>query len=149
MLAYPVLRKYGIAGTSYINPYDADHHVKHKLSWDEIREMAASGWDFGDHTYSHMNLIKSGPDKIRKSMEAVDEAFIKNGLTAPDALAYPYGYFDEEAVGIVKQYRRQARLAYYEDKFVDLQNGDPYAIPSVSADMQTEKTVVRQIEVRG
>ena len=138
-LAYPILKKYGINGTSYINANNADHHVKHKLSWDEIKKMYAAGWDFEDHTYSHINLTKSAPEQIRESLEKTNEAFIRNGLKIPEAFAYPYGKFDQKSIDIIKKYRKQARLAFYTDNFVDLRKTDPYQITSVSADMQTEK----------
>ncbi len=139
VLAYPILKKYGIRGTSYISPYYPDHHVKHKLSWNQIKEMDAYGWDFEDHTYSHINMAESTPAHIRQSMEQVNEAFKANGLKIPVALAYPYGKFNQEAIDIVKEYRAQARLAYYSDDFVDVNNVDIYKIPCVSADMRTEK----------
>ena len=101
--------------------------------------MYASGWDFGDHTYAHINLRRAKPDQIRLSMEMVNEAFKHNGLAIPKVLAYPYGSFDQDAVDVVKQYREQARLAFYQDDFVDLKNTDPYKIPSVSADMRSKK----------
>jgi peptidoglycan/xylan/chitin deacetylase (PgdA/CDA1 family) len=138
-LAFPILKKYGITGTSFINPNDADSGAAHKLSWNQILEMYEQGWDFEDHTYSHIDLSKSTPEQIRRSMEQVDEAFQKNGLRTPSVFAYPYGKFDQAAVVLVREYRKQARLAYYRDDFVDPKNGDPYQIPCVSADMQTEK----------
>ncbi|MEN6471460.1 MAG: polysaccharide deacetylase family protein [Clostridiaceae bacterium] len=139
VLAYSILKKYGIKGTSYISPYYSDHQVKHKLSWNQIKEMAADGWDFEDHTYSHINMAKSAPEQIRQSMEQVNKAFTANGLKIPVALAYPYGKFVRETIDIVKEYRAQARLAYYADDFVDLSNVDLYRIPCVSADMRTEE----------
>lgn len=139
VLAYPILKKHGIKGTSYISPYFPDHQAKRKLSWNQIKEMAAYGWDFEDHTYSHINMAKSTPEQIRKSMEQVNKAFVANGLKAPVALAYPYGKFSQDAINVVKEYRAQARLAYYSDDFVDLSSVDRYQIPCVSADMRTEK----------
>lgn len=139
VLAYPILKKYGIKGTSYIAPYYPDHHVKHKLSWNQIKEMDADGWDFEDHTYSHINMAESTAEQIRQSMEQVNEAFTANGLKIPVALAYPYGKLGQDTINIVKEYRAQARLAYYADDFVDLSKVDIYQIPCVSADMRTEK----------
>jgi len=139
LLAYPILQKYGIKGTSYINPYNPDHNVKKKLSWDQIKQMYAYGWDFGDHTYTHMDMTKSTPDQIKQSVEKVNTAFTKNGLKIPQVFAYPYGKLNTAAIDAIKQYRKQARLAFYRSDFVNLNNVDPYEIPCVSADMQTEK----------
>ena len=144
VFAYSILRKFGIKGTSYINPYNPDHNVKNKLSWEQIKEMYAYGWDFEDHTYSHIDLTKSTSKQITQSIEKVDRAFTENGLKIPVAFAYPYGKFDRAAIDIIKQYRKQARLAFYSDSFVELNHMDPYQIPCVSADMQTEKRLMEK-----
>ena len=138
-LAFPILREYGINGTSYINPYNADHNVEHKLSWNQIKEMHSAGWDFEDHTYSHINLTESTSDQIEQSMKQVNDVFTANGLNIPVAIAYPYGKFDQKAIDIIKQYREQGRLAYYTAVFVDFSKLNLYEIPCVSADMRTEK----------
>lgn len=142
LIAYPIMQKYGIAGTSFINPYNPDHNVSSKLSWAEIDLMYAAGWDFEDHTYTHTALAGSTAGEIRLSAEMVNNSFLRNGLRVPDTLAYPYGNYDQAVIDVIKQYRKQARLALYADDFADLKNIKPYEIPSVSADMQTETSLL-------
>jgi peptidoglycan/xylan/chitin deacetylase (PgdA/CDA1 family) len=147
LLAFPILQKYGIAGTSFINPYNPDHNVKTKLSWAEIKQMYAAGWDFEDHTYTHIALAESTASEIKLSAEMVDSAFLRNGLPVPDTLAYPYGNYNQSVIDVITQYRKQARLALYADDFADLNNIKPYEIPSVSADMQTEKSLSEKQQI--
>lgn len=139
MLAYPILKKYGIEGTSYINPYNADHNVKYKLSWNEIDQMYNSGWNIGDHTYTHIDFNKATPTDINRTMAEDNESFLRNGLKLPDVFAYPYGHFTDTAIDILKHYRKQARLAYYKEDFVDPHTVNTYEIPCISADMQTDR----------
>ncbi len=136
-VAYPILKKYGIKGTSFINPYFPDNHIRNKLSWHEIKQMAADGWEFGDHTYTHIALGSSTEAQIDRSMALVNNAFLRNGLNTPNSIAYPYGNLSQGVIDVIKQYRRQGRLAAVEDDIVDLNNIDPYQIQCVSADMQT------------
>jgi peptidoglycan/xylan/chitin deacetylase (PgdA/CDA1 family) len=152
-LAYPILKAYGIRGTSYIIPGYQDTGRPHTLTWDEIREMAQYGWDFGCHTYSHTDLTKMTADEIRESMERVNASFSAQGLPAPKVHAFPYGRYNEAAIEAVKPYRAQMRKAYYEEKFVDPITADAYGIDSCSADMQKkprlmehEKLVDRAVE---
>ena len=138
-LAYGILKKYGIHGTSYIIPMYQDENVPYTLTWDEIREMRSYGWDFGCHTYAHSDLTKLSAEQIRESMEKVNESFERQGLSAPVIGAYPFGRYNESVVEAVKPYRLQERKAYYETKLVDLNDVNPYEIDSVSADMRSEK----------
>ena len=136
-LAYPILQKYGIKGTSFINPYNSDHHITNKLSWNEIKQMYATGWEFQDHTYTHIALGNLSADKIKRSMEMVDYSFKRNGIKVPDTIAYPYGDLSQESVNVIKQYRKQARLAAVTNGIFFFNYIDPYRIQCVSADMQT------------
>lgn len=135
-LAYPILKKYGIRGTSYIIPEYQDTNRPYTLKWDEIREMKQYGWDFGCHTYSHTDVTKMAADEIKKSMESVNAAFTAQGLPAPKIHAFPFGKYDEAAIEAMKPYRIQMRKAFYETKFVDPATADPYEIDCCSADMQ-------------
>lgn len=135
-LAYKILKQYGIRGTSYIIGKFPDNSTPDTLSWAQIKEMKAYGWDFGCHTYDHVDMTKLTPEEIKSSLEKENRAFISQGLEPPQVMAYPSGTFDQKVIDVVKQYRKQARLAFYESKFVDLQNVNPYEIDSISADMQ-------------
>ncbi len=137
LLAYPILKKHDIRGTSYILPKYIDCGMTWKLTWDEVKEMTEHGWAFGCHTYEHLRLSKASDDQIRKSMEAVNKSFINEGLSPPEIMAYPYGANNQRVINAIRPYRKQARLAYYRTDFADKNHMDPYRIPSISADMQS------------
>jgi peptidoglycan/xylan/chitin deacetylase (PgdA/CDA1 family) len=136
-LAYPILKRYGINGTSYIIGKYPDGNIPDTLTWDEIRKMHANGWDFGCHTYAHIRLTTMTPDEIRQSMEMENASFQRNGLPIPDIHAFPYGAYNQQVIDVIKEYRKQMRKAYYEEKFVDLNHVNPYEIDSISVDMHT------------
>jgi peptidoglycan/xylan/chitin deacetylase (PgdA/CDA1 family) len=146
-LAYPILKKYNIRGTSYIIPEYQDQSRQNAMTWQEVKEMAEYGWVFGCHTYAHTDLKKMTPDEIRESMRMVDEAFTKQGLTPPVVHAFPYGSYDREAIEAMKPFRVQMRKAFYESKLIDINNIDPYEIDSVSADMRTRKLLNQHKEM--
>jgi peptidoglycan/xylan/chitin deacetylase (PgdA/CDA1 family) len=136
--AYPILKKYGIRGTSYIIGKLADNNTPSALTWAQIKEMHQYGWVFGCHTYNHVDMTKLTPDEIKSSLEKENATFIQHGLPAPELIAYPSGKYNQQVIDVVKQYRKQGRKAFYESKFVDLNNVKPYEIDSISADMQEE-----------
>jgi peptidoglycan/xylan/chitin deacetylase (PgdA/CDA1 family) len=135
-LAYPILKSHGIQGTSYIIGKFPDHNTPNALSWSQIKEMSADGWDFGCHTYNHVDMTKLSAAQIRKSLEEENQAFINQGLEPPKIMAYPSGKYNQQVIDVVKQYRLQGRKAFYESKFVDPNHVNPYEIDSISADMR-------------
>ncbi|MDP2892110.1 MAG: polysaccharide deacetylase family protein [Bacillota bacterium] len=137
--AYPILKKYGIRGTSYIIGEYPDRGKPYALFWEQIKEMKAYGWCFGCHTYAHTDLTKMTTAQIQKSMEQEDLAFTRQGLEPPAVHAYPYGRYDQQVIEALKPYRKQMRKASYDEKFVDIDHMNPYEIDSISADMITEK----------
>ncbi len=138
-IAYPILKKYNIRGTSYIIPKYQDEGRAYAMSWDQVKEMMRYGWVFGCHTYAHTDLKKMSAQDIVSSMKMVNEAFARQGLEAPIIHAFPFGNYNQQAIDAMKPYRVQMRKAYYEQKFIDLKSVNPYEIDSCSADMRTEK----------
>lgn len=141
--AFPLLKKYGIRGTSYIIGERPDTGAPFALSWVQIKEMKAYGWDFGCHTYKHTHMTTMTADEIRTSLQQEDQAFIRQGLYAPRIIAYPFGDYNQQVIDAVMPYRQQGRTADDTDKFVDLRNVNPYEINSVSADMLKQARLKR------
>jgi peptidoglycan/xylan/chitin deacetylase (PgdA/CDA1 family) len=138
-LAYKILKKYGIRGTSYIIPEFQDEKRPYTLTWAQIKEMYRYGWVFGCHTYAHSNLTKLTAEDIKESMEEVNKSLMRQGLPKPVVGAYPYGKYNQQVIEAIKSYRAQMRKALYETKLVDINSVNPYEIDSVSADMRSEK----------
>lgn len=141
-LAYPILKEYGIRGTSYIIPKYLDNSTPYALTWDMVKEMTDYGWVFGCHTYAHTDLTKMTANEIKESMEKVNESFTAQGLALPTIHSFPYGRYNQGVIEAIKPYRIQMRKAFYENKFVDPETADPYQIDSCSADMRMSKRLL-------
>jgi peptidoglycan/xylan/chitin deacetylase (PgdA/CDA1 family) len=67
------------------------------LGWEELRTLAAAGWEIGSHTCSHPHLTRLGDaalaDELARSREAVSTE-----IGSCRSLAYPYGDADERVV---------------------------------------------------
>ncbi len=105
--AFLILKKRGLVGTSYIAT--ADIGKAGYLSWDNIREMAKSGWDFQCHTHNHPKLTELSAEEIEREFRMVDNEFLRHSIPAPEHHAYPYGSNDEAVRQITKKYRRSGR----------------------------------------
>jgi peptidoglycan/xylan/chitin deacetylase (PgdA/CDA1 family) len=72
------------------------------MSWDEVRSLAAAGWEVGSHTCSHPFLTEVDGERLRLELERSKE-ICESQLQAPCiSFAYPFGAYDDlamEAVG--------------------------------------------------
>ncbi len=112
-LAKPILDRYGFPGTLYVPtdwPQDprpmrwpgidrwlGTPHEQEMLSldWDELRALAADGWEIGSHTCSHPRLPGLADDTALARELRDSKARIEAELARPcTSLAYPYGAVD-------------------------------------------------------
>ncbi len=93
------------------------------LSWNEVRELTARGFEFGSHTCSHQRLPQISKDDVARelgdSKSAIEQHVASDGLP----LAYPFGMTSDEIAA------RAAALGYacafttdtgFNDKATDL-----------------------------
>jgi peptidoglycan/xylan/chitin deacetylase (PgdA/CDA1 family) len=105
--ALPLLRKYGFKATFFLNPQPITRKYRAYMTRDMVVTLAEEGHDIESHTWKHSRLT-------RKSTQTAEE-FQKNRITQltlandwirsvvgtqPVAIAYPYGYYDLEAIGL-------------------------------------------------
>jgi peptidoglycan/xylan/chitin deacetylase (PgdA/CDA1 family) len=122
--ARPILAELGLPGTVFVPTAYAgtdrpmgwpgyDHWVgtehEHELrclSWEELRELAAEGWEIGSHTRSHPRLTTLADDdldaELRESRRECEAAIGRPCLS----IAYPYSDVDARVA-------RAARRAGY------------------------------------
>ena len=112
--AYPIMKKYNFASTTFVNSLPVIRNSKRYMSWDEMREMGKNGAEFANHTYSHQYLVryaknssknyrKEITNEIEKSEIKIEKELNKYVCTTPKMLAYPYGEFDAELMQLIKK----------------------------------------------
>ena len=99
-VAFPIMKKYGFTGLLYV-PYNyigADGY----MTANQLKEMAAAGWEIGSHSLNHPNLNIMPPERLRA--EIVDSRKELEGLLGVPILtfAYPFGDVSSDAVDYVK-----------------------------------------------
>jgi peptidoglycan/xylan/chitin deacetylase (PgdA/CDA1 family) len=111
--AVPVLNRLGLPATVFVatdypdsgrpmtwDGYDAWLGSEHErelrcMGWDDLRRLAASGWEIGSHTCSHPRLSLLEPDQARREL-VESKAACEEAIDAPCiSLAYPYSYHDD------------------------------------------------------
>ena len=88
--AFPIMQKYGLTGVVYI----VGNYINQPgyMSAEQIKELAAAGWEVGSHSMNHRDLRKldlySQQYEIVESRKSLQEA---TGLSV-DTFAYPFGF---------------------------------------------------------
>lgn len=119
-VALPILRHYGFVatvflvsdyvGTDRIFPWDVSRMKDHSdrshyrvLSWDEVGEMVASGFEVGSHTCTHRELVPLSAedrwDEIRRSRQILEEKMGQEVVT----FSYPRGDINTQVIRMVAQ----------------------------------------------
>lgn len=113
---WPLMRRHGFTGNLFINTAAMEKEGDRRyLTWDEIGEMAASGWQIGSHLHHHISvayLAQKDPSgaMIREEMERCDAILHERlGIVSRD-FAYTTTTWSEAAEREVAKRYRFARL---------------------------------------
>ncbi len=117
-LAAPAMARLGIPGTVYVptgypdtdrpmgwDGYDIWLGTEHEgelacMSWEQLRGLAASGWEIGSHTRTHPRLSRISDEQIERELTASREECEQNMGAPCTSLAYPYSDYDDRTVRI-------------------------------------------------
>ncbi|MFD0696962.1 polysaccharide deacetylase family protein [Paenibacillus sp. GCM10027628] len=100
-LALPLLRQYGFPAAVFVLPGNIGH--ENYLSWPQIKEMLAAGWEVQPHSMTHPHLPQLTAAQQREEItESRRQIEAQLGTTA-DIFAYPYGEYNEETLAILKE----------------------------------------------
>jgi peptidoglycan/xylan/chitin deacetylase (PgdA/CDA1 family) len=102
---YPVLKELGFPATLFVYT-DYVGAGRNALSWQELRELVAEGFDVQAHSKTHGDLrrIAGEPDaqyqrRMQAELAQPQEQFQKNLGRRADIIAFPYGSWDESLLG--------------------------------------------------
>lgn len=99
--AYPILQEFGFSAAVFC--ITGRMGSAGYLTKQDLREMSASGFEFGSHTVSHPRLDRLS--SMEKWREISDSKGMLEDLTGAcvDFFCYPYGDYDAEAVDLVRK----------------------------------------------
>ena len=108
--AYPVLKELGFTATLFVYT-DYVGAGRNAFTWDDLKALAAEGFDIEAHSKTHGDLRKApneSQEQFSRRMQAELEqplAQFQQRLGArPPYLAYPYGRQDDDVVRKAKEY---------------------------------------------
>lgn len=100
--AWPRLRARGFPFTVFVatDPVDSGH--PNYMSWDQLRELQASGIDIGSQTKTHPHMHQIDLAKIDEELSSSNEQFLNELGLRPTLFAYPYGEYNLAVIERVK-----------------------------------------------
>lgn len=131
--AFPLLQKYGFKATIFIvlerfnqnwatdkdlNAPSQELNNEAMLSDDEIKIMLQSGLiEIGSHTLNHANLPRLSDEEKTKQLLHSKEQIEKIFGIQCTSFAYPFGFFDEKCVNLVKDAGYQVATTVINDVY--------------------------------
>jgi peptidoglycan/xylan/chitin deacetylase (PgdA/CDA1 family) len=108
--AYPVMREFGFKAVNYLV---ADYvNTPGYMNTDQLKELAAAGWDTGSHSLTHPDLTTS--KQLDWEVEFSRQKLEKLLDVTVDTFAYPYGKTNDDIKGlVVKHYTAAMGLGVY------------------------------------
>lgn len=97
------------------------------LNWDEVREMAGHGADFGSHTHTHCNMAVESDSQQRSELQVSKEVIEKNLGRKVGLFAYPYGYSSSASPQAVREAGYNCAVTTQYGLVTG--KSDPYLIP--------------------
>ncbi len=96
----PLLREYGFNATFFISGgFGIGRNGR--LGWNEIKALDKLGFEIGNHTASHPNLVGTPKFRIRTEIEDFDKECSKRSVSQPISFAYPGGHADQKSIEVL------------------------------------------------
>jgi peptidoglycan/xylan/chitin deacetylase (PgdA/CDA1 family) len=95
----PLLKKYGFGATFFITEgFTFNTNKDEYLTWPQIAELHADGFEIGNHTRDHMALSKANLPRLKEQVEAINVRCAAHGIPTPTSFAYPGNTIDPDAI---------------------------------------------------
>jgi len=104
-VAWPILRRLRVPFTLALPTKLMQENKKHRmLSWDQVREMIASGLcEVGSHGHEHKSIIYFSDDQAVRELTTSRRILERETGMRPTVYFYPLGSFDERTSALVEK----------------------------------------------
>ncbi|WP_244208992.1 polysaccharide deacetylase family protein [Paenibacillus ferrarius] len=100
-VALPILQRYGFPATLFLSTGAVGQPGY--LSWPQVQELSAAGWDIAPHGITHPHLPKVSREQQREEL-AESRQVIEHELgKRVDVFAYPYGEYNADTLKLLSE----------------------------------------------
>jgi peptidoglycan/xylan/chitin deacetylase (PgdA/CDA1 family) len=124
--AWPRLKAKGFPFTVFVATDPVDNGHSNYMSWDQIRELQASGIGIGSQTSTHPHMHQITLTEIDAELSNSNQRFISELGLRPTLFAYPYGEYNltvierVKAAGFTAAFGQNSGIAHGFDGFFEL-----------------------------
>ena len=99
----PILKKYGFGATFFVTEgFDFPTNKTDYMTWAEIAELNADGFEIGNHTRDHFGVKPGNVGQLAEQVRAIADRCREHGIPAPVSFAWPGNGFDPAAFAVLK-----------------------------------------------
>lgn len=140
--AWPILEKYNVPFTLFINTDPIERNFDSQCSWKSLQAMHNSGlMTVGNHSKQHLHMLERSPMQsekewlmtMRKEIVEAQQTLDKQFGPSPKLFAYPYGEFNQALKKLVKAL---GYIGFGQQSGAIGQNSDFAALPRFPASAQ-------------
>ena len=132
--AWPRLHERGWPFTVFVATDPVDQGLRAMMSWEQMREMAATGVSFANHSRAHDHLVRHRPGedeaqwrtRVRDDLLHAQARLQAELGRAPQLFAYPYGEYDSQLRMLVGEL---GYTAFGQQSGPASRYADPLALP--------------------
>ncbi|MES2596582.1 MAG: polysaccharide deacetylase family protein [Verrucomicrobiota bacterium] len=100
----PLLKKHGFGATFFITEgFEFLVDKEHYMTWEQIKELNAGGFEIGNHTRKHAGVAKQKPEQLEEDVEFIEQKCAEHGITKPVSFCYPGYQTSEPAVKLLRE----------------------------------------------
>lgn len=101
----PILKKHGFGATFFITEgFTFPINKQDYLTWQQIAELDADGFEIGNHTRDHMTINERSLPKLKEQLEHIAARCAEHGIAKPVSFAYPGNGIQEAAFAILAEH---------------------------------------------
>jgi peptidoglycan/xylan/chitin deacetylase (PgdA/CDA1 family) len=107
--AAPILKELGFTATLFVY-LDYVGAGRNALTWQDLKDLAADGFDVQAHSKSHADLRRAANEPeaqyVRRMQSELGQPLsrLRQQIGSAETLAYPYGYWDDHLVRQVREH---------------------------------------------
>ena len=100
----PLLTRYGFGATFFITEgLNFLNNEAHYVTWEEVRELHAAGFEIGNHTRHHKNVNTQSREALLADLIHIDERCAAYGIPVPETFGYPGDSHGRESVEVLTE----------------------------------------------
>ncbi|HHV79687.1 MAG TPA: polysaccharide deacetylase family protein [Firmicutes bacterium] len=99
--AFPVMKKHGFIGVAFV--CSSTVGTRGHVTWEQLKEMEASGWEIGCHTATHPDLTKLEDERLHAEIRGSKAEIERRLGIKVQSFCYPSGRYNSRVVRAVRE----------------------------------------------